>query len=73
MLRLKIETVKGAKPDTHLMEKLLEVIEDGVRIKKLSTKQKDIIRRPFNYELEVNEGTPRSGKTTAGIFVMLGI
>ncbi|HEK9074111.1 terminase small subunit [Streptococcus equi subsp. equi] len=29
LLRLKIETVKGAKPDTHLMEKLLEVIEDG--------------------------------------------
>ncbi|HEM4424775.1 TPA: PBSX family phage terminase large subunit [Streptococcus suis] len=39
-----------------------------VRINKLSSKQKDIIRRPFNYELEVNEGTPRSGKTTAGHF-----
>ncbi|MCD3478809.1 PBSX family phage terminase large subunit, partial [Streptococcus equi subsp. equi] len=26
------------------------------------------MRRPFNYELEVNEGTPRSGKTTAGHF-----
>lgn len=39
-----------------------------VRINKLSEKQKDIIRRPFNYELEVNEGTPRSGKTTAGHF-----
>lgn len=33
-----------------------------------SNKQKDIIRRPFNFELEVNEGTPRSGKTTAGHF-----
>ncbi|WP_338092323.1 PBSX family phage terminase large subunit [Streptococcus orisratti] len=33
-----------------------------------SKKQKDIIRRPFNFELEVNEGTPRSGKTTAGHF-----
>ncbi|CYW76033.1 PBSX family phage terminase large subunit [Streptococcus suis] len=39
-----------------------------VRIDKLSPKQIDIIRRPFNYELEVNEGTPRSGKTTAGHF-----
>lgn len=39
-----------------------------VRIDDLSDKQKDIIRRPFNYELEVNEGTPRSGKTTAGHF-----
>lgn len=35
---------------------------------KFSNKQADIIRRPFNYELEVNEGTPRSGKTTAGHF-----
>ena len=33
-----------------------------------SNKQLNIIRRPFNYELEVNEGTPRSGKTTAGHF-----
>ncbi|HHU3757581.1 TPA: PBSX family phage terminase large subunit [Streptococcus pyogenes] len=33
-----------------------------------SNKQKEIIKRPFNYELEVNEGTPRSGKTTAGHF-----
>lgn len=39
-----------------------------VRINKLSAKQKDIIRRPFNFTLEVNEGTPRSGKTTAGHF-----
>ena len=35
---------------------------------KFSNKQLKIIRRPFNYELEVNEGTPRSGKTTAGHF-----
>lgn len=27
LLRLKIETIKGAKSDTHLMEKLLEVID----------------------------------------------
>lgn len=33
-----------------------------------SEKQKRTIRAPFNYTLEVNEGTPRSGKTTAGVF-----
>ena len=33
-----------------------------------SPKQKKIIRAPFNVTLEVNEGTPRSGKTLAGIF-----
>jgi hypothetical protein len=33
-----------------------------------SPKQKEIIRAPFDYTLEVNEGTPRSGKTTAGHF-----
>lgn len=33
-----------------------------------SPKQKEIIKAPFNYTLEVNEGTPRSGKTTAGHF-----
>ena len=33
-----------------------------------SDKQKEIIQRPFNKTLEVNEGTPRSGKTTAGHF-----
>lgn len=31
-------------------------------------KQKQTIKAPFKYTLEVNEGTPRSGKTTAGIF-----
>lgn len=31
-------------------------------------KQKDIIKAPFKNTLEVNEGTPRSGKTTAGHF-----
>jgi PBSX family phage terminase large subunit len=31
-----------------------------------SPKQLEIIKAPFNYTLEVNEGTPRSGKTTAG-------
>ena len=35
---------------------------------KLSPKQKEVIRRPFDKTLEVFEGTPRSGKTTAGIF-----
>lgn len=33
-----------------------------------SAKQKDVITRPFDYTLEVNEGTPRSSKTTAGAF-----
>jgi len=33
-----------------------------------SAKQQDIISRPFDYTLEVNEGTPRSSKTTAGVF-----
>lgn len=31
-----------------------------------SPKQKEIITAPFTHTLEVNEGTPRSGKTTAG-------
>ena len=31
-------------------------------------KQANTINAPFDYTLEVNEGTPRSGKTTAGIF-----
>lgn len=35
---------------------------------KLSPKQKTFVRRPFVEDLEVNEGTPRSGKTTAGHF-----
>ncbi|HGK7717798.1 TPA: hypothetical protein ACJ63G_001101 [Streptococcus pyogenes] len=29
LLQVKLDAEKGAKPDTHLMEKLLEVIEDG--------------------------------------------
>ena len=34
-----------------------------------SEKQLALIRRPFiDGSLEVNEGTPRSGKTTAGAF-----
>jgi PBSX family phage terminase large subunit len=33
-----------------------------------SPKQEEIITAPFNMNLEVNEGTPRSGKTTAGHF-----
>ena len=33
-----------------------------------SPKQAATIRKPFSHTLEVNEGTPRSGKTTAGIF-----
>lgn len=33
-----------------------------------SPKQNEIITAPFNYTLEANEGTPRSGKTTAGHF-----
>lgn len=39
-----------------------------VRIERLSQKQRDLIQRPFSSVLEVNEGTPRSGKTTAGHF-----
>lgn len=38
------------------------------KIIEFSPKQKKIIRAPFNVTLEVNEGTPRSGKTTAGHF-----
>lgn len=34
----------------------------------LSPKQKKIVRAPFDTTLEVQEGTPRSGKTTAGHF-----
>jgi PBSX family phage terminase large subunit len=33
-----------------------------------SPKQKQIIKAPFDVTLEANEGTPRSGKTTAGHF-----
>ena len=33
-----------------------------------SKKQKEVIKAPFEHTLEVNEGTPRSGKTTAGHF-----
>jgi PBSX family phage terminase large subunit len=33
-----------------------------------SPKQKEIITAPFTHTLEANEGTPRSGKTTAGHF-----
>lgn len=33
-----------------------------------SPKQRKIIKAPFDVTLEVNEGTPRSGKTTAGHF-----
>src|SRR5690625_3666032 len=32
---------------------------------KLSPKQKQIVRAPFDVGLEVQEGTPRSGKTTS--------
>ncbi|MEC2212637.1 PBSX family phage terminase large subunit [Bacillus paralicheniformis] len=35
---------------------------------KFSPKQQEIITRPFDHTLEANEGTPRSGKTTAGHF-----
>lgn len=35
-----------------------------------SEKQKKVIRYPFNYSLDVFEGTPRSSKTTAGAFRM---
>lgn len=31
-------------------------------------KQLEFISAPFTHELEVNEGTPRSGKTTSGVF-----
>ena len=34
---------------------------------KWSQKQKDLIRSPFNKTIDWLEGTPRSGKTTAGI------
>lgn len=34
----------------------------------LSPKQIEIVSKPFKHTLEVNEGTPRSGKTTAGHF-----
>ena len=33
-----------------------------------SPKQKKIIKAPFDVTMEINEGTPRSGKTTAGHF-----
>ena len=33
-----------------------------------SQKQRDLIRAPFNHTLDWLEGTPRSGKTTAGTF-----
>ncbi|WDF02946.1 PBSX family phage terminase large subunit [Shouchella hunanensis] len=33
-----------------------------------SPKQLQIIRAPYDHTLEVNEGTPRSSKTTAGVF-----
>ncbi|WP_338788802.1 PBSX family phage terminase large subunit [Metabacillus sp. FJAT-53654] len=33
-----------------------------------SPKQREVITAPFTHTLEVNEGTPRSGKTTAGHF-----
>ncbi|MDM5436174.1 PBSX family phage terminase large subunit [Bacillus hominis] len=35
---------------------------------KFSTKQLEVIYRPYNYTFDVLEGTPRSGKTTAGHF-----
>ena len=35
---------------------------------KFSPKQLECIYRPFNHTFEVFEGTPRSGKTTAGHF-----
>lgn len=37
---------------------------------KFSPKQKKVIRYPFDYALDVFEGTPRSSKTTAGAFRM---
>lgn len=33
-----------------------------------SEKQRAFIAKPFDYTLDVNEGTPRSSKTTAGVF-----
>jgi len=33
-----------------------------------SKKQREFIAKPFDYNLDVNEGTPRSSKTTAGVF-----
>ena len=33
-----------------------------------SSKQLEVIRAPFDHTLDANEGTPRSGKTTAGVF-----
>lgn len=38
------------------------------KLVEFSPKQKKFIRMPFRHTLEVNEGTPRSGKTTAGHF-----
>jgi PBSX family phage terminase large subunit len=38
------------------------------KLVEFSPKQKKFIRMPFQHTLEVNEGTPRSGKTTAGHF-----
>lgn len=38
------------------------------KIVTFSPKQKRFIKQPFKHTLEVNEGTPRSGKTTAGHF-----
>ncbi|EJR92071.1 hypothetical protein IKE_05822 [Bacillus cereus VD196] len=35
---------------------------------KFSLKQLEVIYRPYNYTFDVLEGTPRSGKTTAGHF-----
>jgi len=35
---------------------------------RFSQRQIDFIQKPFNHTLEVCEGTPRSGKTTAGVF-----
>ncbi|CAI8881926.1 phage terminase large subunit [Bacillus sp. IT-79MI2] len=35
---------------------------------KFSPKQLEVIYRPYNYTFDVLEGTPRSGKTTAGHF-----
>lgn len=37
---------------------------------KFSSKQLEAIYRPYNYTFDVLEGTPRSGKTTAGHFRM---
>lgn len=40
------------------------------KVIKFSPKQKKVIKYPFNYTLDVFEGTPRSSKTTAGAFRM---